>query len=251
MPGMPGGPKPGVPFRPRAPEPEEEEHGEHHCAGHGPEDPPPEINIWHGMLMVDNERALQPGFFNQLLFRYENPKDRCDPRNQPPPYLASLLNFAILAFVLARFGRKPLADALLQRKQSIMAEIDTATRLKEDAQARLEEYEDRLENIGEKLDEVRAEYAAQAEIEKQHILAEAEERRARMRRDAEFRIEQERKAARDELLHEAVANATAAAEALIKTQMSAGDQDKMAAAYLQAIGAAVAKSSTRPGVEAR
>jgi F-type H+-transporting ATPase subunit b len=225
---MPGGPKPGVPFHPRPHEPEEEEHASEHCPGHGPEDPPPPINVWHGMLMVNNERALQPGFINQLLFRYDNPKDRCDPRNEPPPYMASLLNFAVLAFVLARYGRKPLAEALLKRKQSIMAEIDTATRLKEDAEARLEDYEDKLENIEDKLSEVRAEYAAQAEIEKQHILADAEERRVRMRRDAEFRIEQERKTARDELLREAVVNATAAAEALIKKQMSAGDQDKMA-----------------------
>jgi F-type H+-transporting ATPase subunit b len=203
------------------------------------------------MLMVNNERAVKPDFINQLLFRYENPKNPCDPLNEPPPFLASLLNFAILVFVLARFGSKPLAEALLKRKEAIMAEIDTATRLKKDAETRLEEYEDKLENIEDKLAEVRAEYAAQAEIEKQHILAEAEERRVRMRRDAEFRIEQERKALREELLREAVANATAAAEALIKKQLSASDQDRMAASYLQSIGTAVAKSGTRPGVEAR
>jgi F-type H+-transporting ATPase subunit b len=94
---------------------------------------------------------------------------------------------------------------------------------------------------------VRAEYAAQAELEKKHILAEAEERRVRMRRDAEFRIEQERKTTRDELLREAVANATAAAEALIKKQMSTGDQDKMAAAYLASIGTTLAKAGTQAG----
>jgi F-type H+-transporting ATPase subunit b len=251
---MPGGTKPGMPLHPRShAEPKEEEGGgeHHHCPGHGPEDPPPPINLWHGILMVDNERALQPGFFNQLLFRYENTKNPCDPRNEPPPFLASLLNFAVLAYVLGRFGRKPLADALIKRKQSIMAAIDTATRLKEDAKARLEKYEDKLENIEDKLAEVRAEYAAQAEIEKQHILAEAEERRVRMRRDAEFRIEQERKSARDDLLREAIANATAAAETLIKEQVSTGDQDRMATAYLQSIGAAVTRHGVRPGMEAR
>ncbi len=65
----------------------------------------------------------------------------------------------------------------------------------------------------------------------------------RMRRDAEFRIEQERKAVRDQLLEEAVVAATAAAEALIKKQMSSADQDRMAADYLASVGAALGGST--------
>jgi F-type H+-transporting ATPase subunit b len=246
MPGMPPGAKPGAPPRPRpAPKPHEaeaEEHGghEHECPGHGPEDPPPPINLWRGNLMVDNERALSPGVLNQILFRYENPKDPCDPKNQAPPYTASLINFSILLFVLYYFGRKPVTEALLKRKEAITAEIDTATKLREDAEARLDEYEDRLENMHERLEEIRAEHAAQSEVEKKRVLAEAEERRVRMRRDAEFRIDQERKTVRDELLREAVAAATAAAEELIKKQIASADQDKMAAQYLASIGQAVA-----------
>jgi F-type H+-transporting ATPase subunit b len=257
-PGGPGGPgtRPGAPphARPHAPashEEAEEEHGEHECPGHGPDDAPPRLNYWHGMLMVNNELAQKPGFLNQLLFRYEDPHHPCDPRNEPPPYLASLLNFGVLAFILFRFGRKPLGEALVARKQAIMAEIDTATRLKEDAEARLDDYEEKIENIEAKLEEVRAQYAAEAEIEKKHILAEAEERRTRMRRDAEFRVEQERKAVREELLREAVVNATLAAEALIAKQVSTADQDRMATQYLSSIGAALSpKPRTVTGAQA-
>src|SRR5262245_54912073 len=122
-----------------------------------------------------------------------------------------------------------------------MAEIDTADELYEKAEARLEEYEEKLENIESTLAEVRAEYAAQAEVEKKHILAEAEERRVRMRRDAEFRIEQERKAIREALLAEAVVAATAAAETLIQKQISRADHDRMAADYLASVGAAMSR----------
>jgi F-type H+-transporting ATPase subunit b len=198
------------------------------------------MNWWKGILMVNNEAAEKGGFVNELLFRYENPKDPCDHKNLPPPFLASLLNFGVLAFVLYRFGKKPLAEALVARKKTIMAEIDQATKLKEDAEDRLEEYEEKLENIEAKLEEVRADYRAQAEVEKKHILAEAEERRARMRRDAEFRIDQEMKAMRDELLREAVANAVVAAEELIAKNVTATDNDKMAADYLKSVGAALA-----------
>jgi F-type H+-transporting ATPase subunit b len=245
MPGTrPGQPRPGLPpgFNPHRPRPtphvEEEEHGggHHECPGHGAEDPPPPPNWWRGILMVNNERASKGGFVNELLFRYENEKNPCDEKNQPPPFLASVLNFGLLAFVLYRFGKKPLAEALLKRKQGIMAEIDTASQLKEDAEARLEDLQEKIDNIESKLDEVRKEYAAQAEQEKKHLLAEAEERRVRMRKDAEFRIEQELKTARAELLQEAVINAVGAAEALVAKQVAQKDQDKMAADYLATIG---------------
>lgn len=243
LPGAGPGRRPGMPpgFDPRGrPRPHaaaEEEHATpHECPGHGPMDPPPHMNLWHGLLMVNNEQAEKPGFINKLLFRYENPKDPCDHKNEPPPLLASIINFGVLAFVLYRYGRKPLAEALQKRRQGIMAEIDTATKLKEDAEERLEEYQDKIDNIESKLEEVRAEYAAQAEAERKHILAEAEDRRVRMRKDAQIRIEQELKAARAELMREAVVNAVAAAEELVAKQIAAKDQDRMANEYLQSIG---------------
>ena len=252
-PGFPGGFPGAHPGRPGMPPPrprphpvvhEEEAHGggggEHECPGHGPEDPPPPINLWHGLLGVNNDKA-GPGAstLDHLLWRYENPKDHCDPRNEPPPYTASIINFAIMVLLLFRFGQKPLEDSLAKRKQTIMADIDTATKLLEDAEDRLADYEDKLDNIEDKRAEMLAEYAAQAEVEKKHILADAEERRARMKRDAELRVEQELKAAQEELLHEAIVAATAAAEALVQKQISRADHDKMAADYLKSVGSAL------------
>jgi F-type H+-transporting ATPase subunit b len=249
-PGMrpPGGMPPGLPpgFNPHraapvvAHEAEEEGGGEHEwCPGHGAADPPPPPNWWRGLLMVDNERAKSDSFVNQLLFRYENKKDPCDKDNAPPPFLATVINFAILGFILYKFGRKPLAEALLKRKTTIMADIDTATELYEKAKVRLEEYEDKFERMDEKLAELRSELAAQSEKEKAHILAEAEERRIRMRRDAEFRIEQEGKTARGELLQQAVLGAAAAAEELLVKKVGASDLDRMAEDYLKAVGPAI------------
>jgi F-type H+-transporting ATPase subunit b len=192
------------------------------------------------MLGVNNEAAESGSPMKRLLWRYENPKDACDPKNEPPPFLAALINFAVLAFVIGKFGQKPVAAALLKRKESIMQEIDNATRLREEAEARLEEYEEKFENIEEKLEATKAEFAAQSEAEKQRILLEAEERRVRMRRDAEFRIEQELKEARLALLGEAVEGAVKAAEALLKSRVASADQDRIAEEYLGAVGKAAA-----------
>jgi len=206
-------------------------------------DRPPHINWWQGLLAVNNELAQSDNPLYRLLFRYENEKNPCDPKNQPPPLLASILNVLLLGFILYRFGRKPLADALLKRKERIMGEITLASKLKKDAEKRLRDYEDRLENLEETREELRAEFAAQAELEKQHVLAEAEERRARMKRDAEFRIEQELKAARAELLREAVEEATLAAEELIKKRVNSSDMDRLASDYLSSIGSAMSGAS--------
>ena len=234
------------PQRPAAHPVEAETHAgahEQECPGHGRDDPPSQPNFWHGLLMVNNEAATKGGFVNQLLFRYENDKNPCDPRNEPAPFLASLINFGILAYILYRFGRKPLAESLLKRKQSIMGEIETAAKLKADAERRLDDYQDKIDHIEAKLAEVRAEYAAQAEIEKKQILTDAEERRVRMRRDAELRVEQEMKAARAQLLRDAVEAAVAAAEDLLTRQVTAADLDRMAGDYLKSVGPAISAAA--------
>ncbi|AKT44222.1 hypothetical protein [Chondromyces crocatus] len=223
QPGMGGRALP-APAPAPAPKPE-------HCPGHGPMDAPHHVNWWQGILAVDNE-ASQKGGINSLLFRYNNKTDPCDPKNQPPPFLASMLNFGILAATLFVFGRKPLKEALVKRRQVIMQDIDTASRLKQEAERRLGDYEDKLEHLDERLETLKADYIAQAEAERKNLLVELEERRARMQRDAAFRIEQELKEARAQLLAEAVRGAVAAAEELIQAQVSSTDQQRLAEDYL-------------------
>lgn len=254
---MPGGPPGGrggfrpPPQPPRPAEPAEPEHKHAaHCPGHGPLDSPHAPNWWQGILMVNNEAAKfgapdahghfhrEDSAISQLLYRYENDKDECDPKNQPAPFLASVLNFGLLAFVLYRFGKKPLAEALSARKKAMMQEIDTATTLKDEAEARLTDYEDKLENLDETLEQMKQDFATQSEVERKHVLAEAEERKIRMKRDVELRIEQELKAAKQQLLLESVEAAVLGAEALLKSKIAAADQDRSADQYLAGLSAA-------------
>lgn len=264
MPGMPGGrPGAGMPGRPGgfpgnaravqpAPAHAEEEHGGGHgghCPGHGPEDAPhfDQINWWHGMIGVDNAKAQSANAFDKLLWRYHNPTDPCDEKNEGTPLFAALLNLAVLGYIVYHFGRKPIGEALVKRKQDIMAEIETASRLESEAKKRLTEYEDKFEQISETLVALKAEYAAQAEVEKKHIVTEAEERRTRMRRDAEFRVEQELRAARIALMQEAVASATAAAEEIIRKRTAQADIDRMSEEYLASLRTALAGEGTQLG----
>lgn len=230
----------------------------HYCPGHGPTDPPfhrtskdessfaailHTVNIWHGLLGGTDDpkfRKLEHGgkatAGERLLFRYDNPADVCDPSNEPVPFLATLINFAIFIGLVTHFGKKPLAEALKKRKEGIMADIETAARLQDQAESRLREYEGRFENMESTLAALKADYASQSEIERARVIAEAKERRTRMMRDAEFRIDQELKEARAMLVAEAIAEGTVAAERLLADKITAEDGARLADEYLVSIG---------------
>jgi F-type H+-transporting ATPase subunit b len=244
---FPPGGRPGMPAPRPAPTPAHEEHEEHahaeHCPGHGPMDPPSHPNWWHGMIGVNNEKAVSESFVDKLLWRYENHADPCDPKNEPPPFAASILNFLVLVGLLVKFGKKPLAEALVARKATIMRDIDTATELREEAEARLDEYQQKLDNLEQTLEEFRADFASRTEHEQKRLLAEAEERRVRMKKDAELRVEQELKEARAQLLKEAVEGAVRAAEQLLASKVAAPDQERLANDYLAGLGTSMQAGS--------
>lgn len=195
-------------------------HGEAHGDDHGPGP----INWFYGMLAETDTQ--EPN----LLFR---------PKGMQPPLGAMLLNTAILFYVVYRAGRRPLTDALKKRKASIMQGMDDAARMKDEASERLGDYEEKLEHIGEEVERIKREMREAGELERARILAEAKERSQRMERDARLLIEQELKAARQELIREAVEGAVKSAAERLAKEISAADHQRMADEYLAALDKAV------------
>jgi F-type H+-transporting ATPase subunit b len=176
-----------------------------------------EINWFYGFL---GESADQPP---SLLYRKPG---------TPVPFGALLLNAAILYYLLFRFAKKPVADALENRKTSVMRGMDEAARMKRDAEKRLAEYEAKLERIDEEVERVRREMRETGELERTRILAEARARRERMERDARLLIDQELKAARELLIAETVDAAVSTAKAALTSQVTLGDQQRLSDEYL-------------------
>jgi F-type H+-transporting ATPase subunit b len=175
-------------------------------------------------------------------WRYENHDDHCDPRNQPIPLLANIVNLGVLVFLIVRFGRKPVAEALKQRRSGIMSEIEKARAIRTGAQSRLDRYEDDLEHLDEKLAALREQYALEGVREEKRAVRDTGEARDRMMADAEFRVAQEGKTARDELSSEALEAALMAAERLLSTSVTQADHDRLAEEYLSQIGEALKSS---------
>ncbi|HEX3777715.1 MAG TPA: ATP synthase F0 subunit B [Polyangiaceae bacterium] len=182
-----------------------------------------EYNWFYGFL--GEKEGAEPS----ILFR---------PKGMPVPFGALMLNSAILYYLLIRFAKKPIAEALKLRKATILRGMEEAGKMKSDAEARLADYEQKLATIDQEIERVRAEMRATGQAERTRILAEAKEKRGHMERDAQALIEQELKAARETLLAETARGAIRSAETALRAKLGTADQARIADEYLNGLKSA-------------
>ena len=165
-------------------------------------------------------------------------------RGWPPPFGSALINFAVFAALLAKLGGKPFASFLRDRHQGIRKELDEASRLRQAALAQLAEYEKKVSGIDQEIDTLLAIIRKDAEAEKARMIAAAEAEAKRLKADAQRQIELEIERARIELRRGVVGAAVAAAEEILKKQVSTDDQRKLAERYVADLEKSAA---ARPG----
>lgn len=180
-----------------------------------------DVNWFEGL--VGESDTAEPG----LLFRAPGTE---------PPVLATLLNSAILFGLLFCFGRRPIAEALRKRRESIMHAMLEAARMKEESQGRLETYEKQLATMEEQAEHMRLDMKETERAERERALAEAQERRERLEREAHRLVTQEMDEARTELRRRAVRRAMMQAAHLLTESVNEEDHRRLADAYLQAVG---------------
>jgi F-type H+-transporting ATPase subunit b len=184
----------------------------------------PESSARHEPTANAGEEASEPGAINWLEGPFLG--------NAQPPFIAILVNFAVLLGVYYYFGRKPIAEALRLRRVTVAKEIEDARRMQREAEARAKTYQAKLASLEEELATARAALVEAGKGERERIVKEAEERAARMARDAEHLLEQEIKQIRQDLWRETVEHASRAAEELLKKRVTAADQERIAEDYL-------------------
>jgi F-type H+-transporting ATPase subunit b len=162
------------------------------------------------------------------------------------PFVALLINFALLLFLYYRFGKEGVASALKNRRESIAKEIEEAQRIRREAAARAKEYQAKLEKLDEEMDVARKALIEAGKGEKERIVREAEEKADRMRRDAQFLLEQELKQLKVDLTRETVDVAVSAAEELLKQRVTAADHERLAEDFLTQLQAPARPPSTAP-----
>jgi len=114
-------------------------------------------------------------------------------------WLAVMLNFAIVAGLIAWFSKKNLPGMFRSRTASIQKSLEEARRASEDANRRLSEIEARLGRLDDEINEMRSASEKEAAAEEERIKAAASEDARRIAESAGQEIEAAAKAARREL----------------------------------------------------
>lgn len=177
-----------------------------------------DINWYYGVLGESDD--AEPS----LLFR---------PKGMPAPFLATFINWLVLVWLIVVFAKKQLPAALKKRKASLVQGMEEAGRVKANAEAHLAELESKLDHVEQEIVQLKAEMQRASEIERERILREAEERRARMERDAARLIMTELEAAKEQLRRDVVTAALQQATDEVSRQVTNNDQDRL---FDEAIG---------------
>jgi len=145
------------------------------------------------------------------------------------------LNFAILAFILVKFLRKPIAGALKGRTESIRAAFEDLEAKRADAERKYAEHEAKLSNMDEQAERILKTFIEQGESEKEKIITQAHEAAERIKAQAEFYVQQELAKAKTELQSEVADMAVKMAEDLIRKNLNEEDHHRLISEYLERV----------------
>ena len=156
-----------------------------------------------------------------------------------------LLNFAVLLGILIYFGGRAVNKALLGRHEQLKTELAAAAAARTQAELRLRKHEDRLAGLEREIAAMRASLKQEAEIEKQQLIAAAEERAKRVREETVFAIEQQVKEAQIALRRDVAEQALRVAEDILRRTVDANDQRRLLEGFMNEVGGPAADA---PGV---
>jgi F-type H+-transporting ATPase subunit b len=229
------------------PEPHGDEHaapaaeGGEHAEGHGHHEPAPPINWYH--LHYGKDAFGGPMGDGKLGTTALGPNDKEEPMS--PPYLLAVLNFAILVLLLTKFGRPAARKMAETRSDQIKTALDEAARLRDAAQAKLDEYGQKLAAADAEIKQMIEGMRADAEEDRKHVIAAAEHQAAALKKEAEERIAAEIDRARHALARDVASAAATAAENLIKQKITNADQTTLVDTFISDVGTKVGSAQER------
>lgn len=116
----------------------------------------------------------------------------------------SVVNLIIFLGIIVYFGRAAIQEHFQSRRANLIANLDAAKELREEAEQKLAEYQARLDSLESERQELLDDYHAQGEAEKNKLIEDAKRQVEKMRRDAELIIQGETRRAIARLEQQAV-----------------------------------------------
>ncbi len=145
----------------------------------------------------------------------------------PAPFLAALFNFAIVAFLVGKYGAPAISKMVRDRHDEVAKLLEESQRLREEAKAKLDEYSRKVASLDHEIAKLVEGIRAEAEHDKQRILTEAARTAERMKKEAEQTIAAEIGRVRQQLEREVTLTAIAVAEKLFTEKTTDADHRKL------------------------
>ena len=146
------------------------------------------------------------------------------------------INFAILFSILYFVLAKPLKEFLASRSDSIKKSLDEAKRVRDEAEKRYKEYQEKMERLTGEARSLRDSLVDEGNREKARIIEEANKAAQRIKEQTQFSGEQEIKKARQALKEETANLITEMTEAKLKNEIKGSDQERLVREYLSEAG---------------
>ncbi len=146
-----------------------------------------------------------------------------------------VINFAILVFILVKFGRKPISEFLKKRTELIEKSLKEAEEAKELAKKAFSEVQERLLGMDKEINNILESAKKAGEREKEALIAQGESLKSKIIEQAKANIEYELQKAKKAIKSEAALMALELAEKQIKEKLDAKGHEKLTEEYIQKI----------------
>lgn len=174
-----------------------------------------------------SRRAAMPAVFALAAFALPAPALAAGDGGGGMDLFWRVLNVALLLLVLYVTARKPIQGFFRDRRDRIQGEVETAARLRKEAEERNARIQRQLAELDGELERIRRSARERAENEHDRILSDARASADRIREDARIAIEQELRRAREELRREAADLSVEIASGLLRDEITENDQQRL------------------------
>jgi len=150
-------------------------------------------------------------------------------------FFATLVLFALFAFVLGKFAWGPLLSAIDGREKSVREGVEGALQANAEAQALLAQHKEMLRQAGREREEMVARAKLDAEAFKNDLMTKARTEADQIVERAKAQIEREKGQAIQELRAQVAEIAVEAASKIVKSSLSAEAQKKLVSDYISSL----------------
>lgn len=141
--------------------------------------------------------------------------------------ISTVVVFLLFAFVLTKFGWKPLLDMIEERERNIRTAVEGAHRANAEAQALLVQHKETLREAGQQREDIIKQAFADAEQARVNLTAQAKAEAERQLEKAREQIQREKQLAIQEIRGEIADLAISAAAKIVESSLTKDVQRKL------------------------